>query len=815
MPQLIIDNLPIQVPPGTKVIEAAERLGIMIPRFCYHAALGSVGACRLCAVKFLDGPVKGLQMSCMVEALDGMVVSTSDAEAVEFRRSVIEWLMLHHPHDCPVCDEGGHCLLQDHTESSGHAIRRYRGLKRTHRDQYLGPLLQHEMNRCIQCYRCSRYYQEFAGYRDLGVMQIGNKVYFGRHRDGVLQSPFAGNLADICPTGVFTDKPSRFKGRRWDYERMPSVCINCSLGCNTMVSARYREVVRQEARFNADVNGYFICDRGRHGFSYASAAERPRTFRLDGRPTDRAAALENAAQRLRSTSERYGPGAVACIGSLRSSLETQGTLVRLCRAKGWPAPVFFDDDDQLAAVQTAVAWRRADLHVSMRAMESTDAALLVGCDPINEAPMLAMALRQAQRRGAAVIAADPRAIELPLTFRHIPMTVGRTAAWLAELTRRIGDPDQAGRGKADDRDPMAQTAFALTRSLRPVIVCGTDAVDSAAVAQAGRLARGLHTSERRAGLFSVLPGPNALSAALFSESGRSITQVVERIEQGHVKALLVVETDPIWRFSDRQRLAQALKRLELLVIMDYVDGPRDRDADVFLVSTTHFESGGTYINQEGRAQTALAAFAGGTPIRLTGGGDHPPRVYGLGLPGTEPLPAWQMLSTLAEDSGLAASGSILSWLAAEIPGFGALKEAQRASIDGVLLSPAETVGTSMHLPKSGRGEMPEPPRVDELELITGEQIFGSEELSCRSPQLAELEPSPSASLSLFDAKRLNLGEGDHIAIDTGAGEIRIDVNVSDRIVPGTLFLPRHHRLDWQRLSRRRMRVPFDRIRKVT
>jgi len=280
MPELIIDNRPIQVPAGTKVIEAAERLGIMIPRFCYHVALGAVGACRLCAVKFLDGPVKGLQMSCMIDAQDAMVVSTTDAEAVDFRRQVIEWLMLHHPHDCPVCDEGGHCLLQDHTESSGHAIRRYRGPKRTYHDQYLGPLLQHEMNRCIQCYRCSRYYQEFAGYGDLSALQIGNKVYFGRHSDGILQSPFAGNLADICPTGVFTDKPSRYVGRRWEYERTPSVCINCSLGCNTTVSARYREVVRLEARFNPVVNGHFICDRGRHGFAYASLAQRPRVFQI-------------------------------------------------------------------------------------------------------------------------------------------------------------------------------------------------------------------------------------------------------------------------------------------------------------------------------------------------------------------------------------------------------------------------------------------------------------------------------------------------------------------------------------------------------
>ncbi|NIO08979.1 MAG: NADH dehydrogenase (quinone) subunit G, partial [Deltaproteobacteria bacterium] len=160
------------------------------------------------------------------------VVSTTDEEAVEFRKYVIEWLMLHHPHDCPVCDEGGHCLLQDETVSGGHGIRRYLGKKRTYHDQYLGSFVQHEMNRCIHCFRCRRFYQEFAGYRDLGAMQIGYRMYFGRFSDGPLESPFSGNLIDVCPTGVYTDKPARYKGRRWDLERGPSVCLHCSLGCN-------------------------------------------------------------------------------------------------------------------------------------------------------------------------------------------------------------------------------------------------------------------------------------------------------------------------------------------------------------------------------------------------------------------------------------------------------------------------------------------------------------------------------------------------------------------------------------------------------
>ena len=418
MTKIVIDNREIEVASGTKVIEAAEQLGIMIPRFCYHPALGSVGACRVCAVKFLQGPFKGVQMSCMIEAQDGMVVSTTDEEAVDFRKHVIEWLMLNHPHDCPVCDEGGQCLLQDMTISGGHGIRRFAGNKRTYTDQYLGPLVQHEMNRCIHCYRCSRYYQEYTGYLDLGVMRSANRTYFGRFKDGILESPFSGNLSDICPTGVYTDKPSRFFGRRWDYQRCPTVCINCSLGCHTVISFRYREARRQEARFSEAVNGYFICDRGRYGHFYTSLESRPRSALISGSQVAIDEAVQAAHKKLSQIRQDAGSPAVAAVGSSRSSLETQVMLKHLCRVNDWGVPVFFMDQAITAKVQTAVTRLEPELAVSLREVEKADFILVLGADPINEAPMLALAIRQAQRKGAAIVVLDPRPVSLPLDFIH-------------------------------------------------------------------------------------------------------------------------------------------------------------------------------------------------------------------------------------------------------------------------------------------------------------------------------------------------------------------------------------------------------------
>ena len=431
MPDLIIDNRPISVPEGTKVIEAARRLGIMIPRFCYHEALGSVGACRVCAVKFVEGPVKGLDMSCQVDAMDGMVVSTTAKEALEHRKAIIELLMINHPHDCPVCDEGGHCLLQDETVSGGHIRRRYQGRKRTHRDQNLGVFVQHEMNRCIQCWRCRRFYQEYSGYRDLGAMQIGWRTYFGRFQDGPLESPFAGNLIDICPTGVYTDKPSRFKGRRWDFERAPSLCLHCSMGCNTIGSSRYREMVRLEARVNPEVNGHFICDRGRYGFYYHQHPERPRECRIRDKKVTGPDALGAAAERLRAY--KGEESRVQCLSSPRASLETLTALTRLCRELDWPVPRFYVEPEMEAGVRETA--RRLDqrLALSLADLEKADFIILLGADILNEAPMAALALRQAWRNGATVVSADPRPVELPLDFLSLPCSVEDIAVILERL----------------------------------------------------------------------------------------------------------------------------------------------------------------------------------------------------------------------------------------------------------------------------------------------------------------------------------------------------------------------------------------------
>ena len=277
-----IDGTTVEVDGADNLLQACLSLGIDVPYFCYHPALGSVGSCRQCAVKQyqnkedLEAGKGKLVMSCMVAPGDDMYISVTDDEAKAFRASMVELLMTNHPHDCPTCEEGGHCHLQDMTYMSGHNTRRYRFTKRTHHNQELGPFIAHEMNRCIACYRCVRFYKDYAGGEDLGVFSSNNRVYFGREKDGQFESEFSGNLTEVCPTGVFTDKThSERYNRKWDMQYAPSICHGCSAGCNISPGERYGELRRIENRYNGEVNRYFLCDRGRFGYGYVNRADRP------------------------------------------------------------------------------------------------------------------------------------------------------------------------------------------------------------------------------------------------------------------------------------------------------------------------------------------------------------------------------------------------------------------------------------------------------------------------------------------------------------------------------------------------------------
>ncbi|MFO8082756.1 MAG: NADH-quinone oxidoreductase subunit NuoG [Desulfobacterales bacterium] len=831
MPKLMIDNQRIEVAQGLKVIEAAEHLGIMIPRFCYHKALGSVGACRMCAVKFIEGPIKGIHMSCMVDAQDGMVVSTTAPDVVEFRKYVIELLMLNHPHDCPVCDEGGHCLLQDTTVSGGHGLRRYMGQKRTYRDQYLGHAVAHEMNRCIHCYRCVRFYQEFCGYRDFGALQIGSRVFFGSFADGPLESPFAGNLVDICPTGVFTDMTSRYRVRRWDLERGPSVCIHCSLGCNTIAGARYREVLRHEARFNENVNGYFICDRGRFGFQYESHEDRPRIARIDGVETDVQNAVEAAAQKIDDILTRFGPEAVACLGSSRNSLETQAMLHKFCRTKNISKLVYFIDQAMANKVKSAVSRLNTGLSISMKDIEKADFILALGVDAVNEAPMLTLAMRQAACKAAVVVVADPRPIDLPFEFEHFALPGESLKHFLFAFVKKAFTVEEYK--KLDNR---AQSFFAnfpdgflpegfqmycpyderlkalaekLQKSNNPVFICGTQIVDETlpeAVADAAEI---LFQTKTKAGLFFVFPGANSFGAALWDRSEKCcFDDIIVSIEQGKTRVLVVVENNPMFQYPDQRRLKEAIKRLDLFVVMDYLPSPTMRRADIFIPSKTVFESGGSFINQEGRIQYASPIHRGGVPVYQNSKGSHPERLYGLGVPGKDPEACWEIL---AEFSGKItgsplAEVNVREMIASEHTFFSKLHKANYP-LDNALVIPVR----SQREPFSEMFQKTYTAPSNGLRFLVVDQTFGTEVLSAFSESTCKMEPLPFICMNSDDALAAKISEAKKVSIQLTGGSMEIQLVQKENMARGIIVLPRHRQLYWQKFKTFDEQVAFEDI----
>jgi NADH-quinone oxidoreductase subunit G len=807
MPELTVDGRRVRVEPGTKVIRAAEAAGVFIPRFCYHPALGSVGACRICAVMFTQGPVEGLMMSCMVDARDGMVVATDHPEAIAFRRSVVEWLMMNHPHDCPVCDEGGHCLLQDLTVSGGHGVRRYPGLKRTFRNQYLGPLIQHEMNRCIQCYRCVRFYREYAGYGDLGVTGIASSLYFGRYKDGTLESPFSGNLIDICPTGVFTDKPSRYAVRRWDLQRKESVCLHCSLACTVLPGARYRKVHRVESRVSDEYTGPFICDRGRYGYAYTNRSDRPRAPRVDGSAADPERAVEAAASRLNRIMRNRGPGSVACLASPRASLETMALLGRLSQSAGWRPPEMFHRARAKGVARSAVQGLDEDIARSAGDLEQSDFLLLVGLDPVNEAPSLALSLRQAVRNGAVVAVLDPRPVSLPFAFDNLPVPARNLESVLGALIRNgLAHPEEPlstqlaafWRGLPESVPDCApgrlkQIGQRLAGSTSPVLLSGPDVLPGAAPGFVAGCARFLASVSGSCGFFPVLPGPNGFGAALFDGlPERGAEDLVAEMERGEIRALVVAESDPLATHPLPERLQRALERLDLLVALDYLPSDTVARADVLLPARTVFEQEASFLSQAGEMRFANKIHEGGLPLdQLTGGG-HPPRSFSSAVPGGDPQPAWRILADLARGMGLQDFPEAASARRPEVRELG-LPLRQDGGRGGLgAAHPGNPGGHPLPPPSDAA-----PPGEFECELVTVDLVFGTEELSRYSPVLGELAPDPCVLLSAADAERMGLREGDTVSVPLPGGRLQAVLRTDQAMARGTMVVPRLPGLDWQ------------------
>ncbi|PLX84334.1 MAG: NADH dehydrogenase (quinone) subunit G [Desulfuromonas sp.] len=770
MPKLVIDNREVIVPEGTNVLEAAEQLGIVIPHFCYHEALGAIGSCRLCAMQFHQGPVKGLKMACMIPAQDGMVVSTTDPDAMELRSHVIEWLMTNHPHDCPVCDEGGECQLQEMTVAGGHHLRRYRGKKRTYHNQDLGPLIAHEMNRCITCYRCKRTYRDYCGGTDFGVFGSRNRVYFGRYREGRLQSPFSGNLVDVCPTGVFTDKTFRFKSRYWDLQEAPSICPHCSLGCSTVPGGRYRELQRVRSGINQETNGCFICDRGRFGYGHANHEERPRSAHVDGRVTPIDEAVAAARKRLQAIIDTDGPDSVVFLGSSRASLEANGLLATWAKQCG-SRKLLFEAHHRRDLATRILATRLGERARSLEDLRNSDCLVLIGADPLAEGPMMALAARQAVRAGGQVMVIDPRPVELPCPFLHLPLPPTLLAAALEALTK--GDSESFTLAQQEVLNKIRE---ALSSAQRPILIGGTDLLGPHGTNALLDAAEKLDSEQRQIGIMALLGGPNSFGAALLAADGPDFDRLIDDLQEGSVKALVCLQNDPFREACDPAKAQVALGHLELLVCIESTPSLAAQRADILIPCRVTAETAGSFVNNEGRLQAFQPIIEPGLAVQVTGQGNHPPRQFFTETPGSAPQPDWAILASFL---GLQVD---LATIRHHIAG----QEARFAKLPDLV---AESPGYRLQLdslpPEKNRPA--EKPGTFNLPLLPVTSFVGSEWLAYLAPALQPLRPQPTVWLHPELAASLGLADNEAAILTTHLGHCHVGVHLTDKMVPDLIL----------------------------
>ena len=630
MATIHVDGKALEVDGADNLLQACLSLGLDIPYFCWHPALGSVGACRQCAVKqFNDENDKRgrIVMSCMTPASDGSWISIDDEEAKVFRASVVEWLMTNHPHDCPVCEEGGHCHLQDMTVMTGHNERRYRFTKRTHQNQQLGPFISHEMNRCIACYRCVRFYKDYAGGTDLGVFGAHDNVYFGRVEDGTLESEFSGNLTEVCPTGVFTDKThSERYNRKWDMQFSPSICHGCSSGCNISPGERYGELRRIENRFNGSVNQYFLCDRGRFGYGYVNREDRPRQPLLaNGAKLSLDEALDKAAELLRGRN-------IVGIGSPRASLESNFALRELVGAEHFYSGIEAAELERIRLVLQVL--NDSPLPVpNMRDIEDHDAVFVLGEDLTQTAARMALALRQSVK-GKAEDMAEAMRVQpwLDAAVKNIgqhalnPLFIASLAETklddiaeecvhaapddLARIGFAVAHALDASAPAVEGLDAEAQAlakriADALLAAKRPLIIAGTSLGSKALIEAAANIAKALKLREKNGSISLIVPEANSLGLAMFG--GESLDAALQAVIDGKADAIVVLEND-LYTRTDKAKVDAALNAAKVVIVADHQKTATSDRAHLVLPAASFAEGDGTLVSQEGRAQRFFQVF---------------------------------------------------------------------------------------------------------------------------------------------------------------------------------------------------------------
>ena len=569
MPKVTVDGIEIEVPQGATVLQACELAGKEIPRFCYHERLSIAGNCRMCLVEVAPGPPKP-QASCALPAADGQAIRTDTPMVKKAREGVMEFLLINHPLDCPICDQGGECDLQDQAVAYGRSFSRYEENKRAIDDKYMGPVIKTSMTRCIQCTRCIRFSSEVAGVPEIGMLYRGEDSQITSYLERTITSELAGNLADVCPVGALLQKPQIFEMRPWELRRIPGIDVMDAVGSNIRLDVRQRQVMRILPRINEDVNEEWISDKTRH---HVDALVRNRLDRpwLREKGKLREASWKEALDVFAKRLKKAGTKVAAIAGDLLDA-ETMYAARKLLEGQG---------SKLLEGRQTGLAYDCTSLgavafNSTIAGIEAADAVLLVGSNIRWEAPLIATRVRKIVRKGGKVYAIGPK-VDLGIKTHWL----GNDLKLLAELPKAVTD--------------------AFAKAERPALIVGPGALAAGGLGAALALVGPLGLIKDGWNGFNVLHTSASRMASIIL--GYAQKRGLGDLEAAKPELVLLLGADEM----PADRLEGSYK-----VYIGHHGDNGAKQADLVLPGAAYAEKHGTYVNTEGRVQRGeKAAFPPG------------------------------------------------------------------------------------------------------------------------------------------------------------------------------------------------------------